>query len=396
MKVFVVGIGVNGEDSLTIEAKEAISEAELLIGAERMTKPFSDSGKIIENACIAQDIADILEKSNFETAAVLMSGDCGFFSGAKKLLPLLECHEITIISGISSMAYFCGKIGISYENMRFISLHGRHGNIAINTLFSEKCFYLLGGEMTAADVCQRLCDYGLSDVTVYVGENLGYENEQVVSFKVSEFRDDLTSKLSVLVTENPDFMRFIPCSISDESFIRGSVPMTKSIVRGNIVASLEIGKNDICWDIGCGTGAISIEMAFRCPDGMVYAFDKNSEAIELTVRNSRRFGCDNITAIDGICPNILGNFNAPNKVFIGGSSGNMNEIFKCVYNKNPYADIAVSAVSLETLTLAQEAFEKFGGEYSIVQIAVTETRKICNHTMLSAQNPVFIIRGKLQ
>ena len=172
--------------------------------------------------------------------------------------------------------------------------------------------------------------------------------------------------------------------------------MTKSIVRGNIVSSLEIGKNDICWDIGCGTGAISIEMAFRCPDGMVYAFDKNSEAIELTVRNSRRFGCDNITAIDGICPDILGNFNSPNKVFIGGSSGNMNEIFKCVYNKNPYADIAVSAVSLETLTLAQEAFEKFGGEYSIVQIAVTETRKIGNHTMLSAQNPVFIIRGKLQ
>lgn len=170
--------------------------------------------------------------------------------------------------------------------------------------------------------------------------------------------------------------------------------MTKSAVRGNIVSSLEIASDSVCWDIGCGTGSVTIEMAFHCPNGMVYGFDKNSEAIGLTMENARRFGCDNIKAAEGICPDILQDAPAPDKVFIGGSSGNMGDIFKCIHEKNPHADIVVSAVSLETLRQAQDAFE--GGEYDIIQLAVTETRKIGSHTMLNAQNPIFILKGKLQ
>ena len=92
----------------------------------------------------------------------------------------------------------------------------------------------------------------------------------------------------------------------------------------------------------------------------------------------------------------LKNAPAPDKVFIGGSSGNMVEIFECAYQKKESADITVSAVSLETLEQAVEAFKRFGKECSIMQIAVTETKKVGSHTMLTAQNPVFIIRGKQQ
>ncbi|MBR1824247.1 MAG: precorrin-6y C5,15-methyltransferase (decarboxylating) subunit CbiE [Ruminococcus sp.] len=396
MRVFVVGIGANGYSTLTREAEQAIDQAELLIGAERMTRPFADSAKTVVNAYISQDIANVLDKSTAKTAAVLMSGDCGFFSGTKSLIPLLKGHEVTIISGISSASYFCNKIGISYENMRFISLHGRQSNIAVNVKMNENCFILLGGNMSASDVCRRLCEYGLSDVTVHIGEALGYENERIVYGKASEMCGITTDKLAVMVVENPDFLRYIPCSVNDGEFIRGNVPMTKSAVRGNIVSSLNIGKNDVCWDIGCGTGSVSVEMAFRCIDGNVYAFDKKREAIELTVQNAQKFGCDNVTAIEGICPDILQDIPAPDKVFVGGSSGNMLEIFSVIHSKNPAADVIVTAVSLETLRQTQDAFEAFGSEYDVTQLAVTETRKIGGYTMLNAQNPIFIFRGKLQ
>ena len=164
MKVYIVGTGVNGGDSLTKEAEAAIAEAELLIGAERMLSPFKDSGKELFCSYIPKDIAAKLRACDCGCAAVLMSGDCGFFSGAKKLLPLLEEHDVQIVAGISSAAYFCGKLGLSYEKMKFVTLHGHSSNIAINVKLNQLCFFLLGGDITAAEVCRRLCSYGMGDL----------------------------------------------------------------------------------------------------------------------------------------------------------------------------------------------------------------------------------------
>lgn len=393
LKVYIIGTGVNGRNSLTFKAKEAIERSQMLIGAERMLSEYSYCEKKIVKAYKPEEISDILRNGVFDTAAVLMSGDCGFFSGAKKLISLIEDMCPEIISGISSMVYFCDRMHVSYENMKQISLHGKSANIAINVLMNEKCFFLLGGDMNAADVCERLCEYGLSNTTVYIGENLGYENEVCRKGKAKDFTNIVTERLSVIMTENPDYLCHIPSEISDCEFIRDSIPMTKSAVRGNIVSGLKICSNSVCWDIGCGTGSVSVEIAFRCPDGKVFAFDKKFEAVELTLNNSRKFGCDNIIVNEGICPEILKNVPSPDKVFIGGSSGSMQEIFECIYIKNQFADITVSAISLETLEQACKAFKHFGKSYSITQIAVTETKKAGNHTMLAAQNPVFIIRG---
>lgn len=394
MKVYIIGTGVNSRSSLTREAVEAIEHSQMLIGADRMLDAYTGGGKKLVKAYKPDDVCDILKSSTYNTAAVLMSGDCGFFSGTKKLLPLIEDMKPVIISGISSASYFCSRINISYETMKFVSLHGKNANIAINVRMNEKCFFLLGGDIDAADICRRLCGFGLSDVTVHIGENLGYENEICRSGKAKDFINIHTEKLSVLVTENPNHLRHIPSAISDDKFIRSSIPMTKSAVRGNIVSGLNICCDSVCWDIGCGTGSVSVEMAFRCPDGKVLAFDKKSEAAELTACNAQKFGCDNIFVNEGICPDVLKNALSPDKVFVGGSSGNMAEIFECVYQKNEFADITVSAVSLETLEQAVKAFERFGKEYSVMQISVTETRKVGAHTMLTAQNPVFIIKGR--
>lgn len=394
MKVYIIGTGVNSRNSLTREAMDAIEHSQLLIGADRMLAEYSGCGKKLVKAYKPDNIYNILKSSTYDSAAVLMSGDCGFFSGTKKLLPLIENMKPVIISGISSAVYFCNRVNISYENMKYISLHGKNANIVVNVRMNERCFFLLGGDMNAADICRRLCEYGLSDVTVHIGENLGYENEICRSGQAKDFINIHTEKLSVLITENSGYLHHIPSAISDDEFIRGGIPMTKSAVRGNIISGLDICHDSVCWDIGCGTGSVSVEMAFRCPDGKVLAFDKKSEAAELTARNAQKFRCDNIVANEGVCPDVLKNSLAPDKVFVGGSSGNMAEIFECVYQKNEFADITVSAVSLETLEQAVKAFERFDKEYSVIQIAVAETRKVGSHTMLTAQNPVFIIKGR--
>lgn len=406
MKVYIVGIGVSGGEMLTREAENALAEAELLIGAKRMLEDYTSTDKELFCSYKPDEIASCIKKSDKSVAAVLMSGDCGFFSGAKKLLPLLDGADVRIVSGISSAVYFCSRLGISYEDMKYVSLHGRNDNIAINVKTNEKCFFLLGGEQTASDVCRQLCKFNLGRVRVYIGENLGYKNERIISGYAEELSngaEEYTEKLAVLVTVNPDHLRFIPSAIDDEKFIRDNTPMTKAEVRSIAVSALEICKDSVCWDIGCGSGSVSMEMAYRCPEGMVLAFDKKNVGVENTLANAARFGCDNVHAFLCEFPNmgsesepILDRMGTPDKVFIGGTSGKLEDVLGYINGLNPDADIVLTAVSLETLAEATRCFERFGGKCSVSQIAVTRTKKVGSHTMLDALNPIFIIKGRLK
>ncbi|MGN1087443.1 MAG: precorrin-6y C5,15-methyltransferase (decarboxylating) subunit CbiE, partial [Porcipelethomonas sp.] len=180
-KIYIVGTGMDGDLTLTREGEEAIRNADLLIGAERMLKPFES----IEKPCLceykSEIIADCIKKSEYEKFAVLMSGDCGFYSGAQKLLLLLNDMETEVICGISSPVYFCSKIKIPWQDMHFSSLHGRNANAARLVSRYEKNFFLLGGNLTVSQLCQKFCDYALENVTVFIGENLSTEKERIFS-----------------------------------------------------------------------------------------------------------------------------------------------------------------------------------------------------------------------
>ena len=394
MKIYIVGIGMEGQKTLTAQALTAIESADVLIGAKRMVEPFLHLGKNTFISWKTEEIVEFIRNNFFSSVAVLMSGDCGFYSGAEKLISALECYETEVISGISSPVYFCAKIKKPWQNVKLISLHGTDGNIVRNVCKNELCFFLLGGDVTPDAICRKLCEYGRENVGVYIGENLGYDNEKILSGKASDFTENSFGKLTVMVTENPESERGIAFGISDNEFIRGSVPMTKSEVRSTVISKLGIGSKSLCWDIGCGSGSVSVEMALQCFDGKVFALDKNSEAVVLTGKNAHKFGCDNIEIISGEAPEALKELPSPDIVFIGGSCGKISEILSIIYEKNKAAIVVITAVSLETLSTAQKAFSGFGIiEPEIVQVSITRSKRLGNHTMLAAENPVFIIKG---
>ncbi|MCR5600911.1 MAG: precorrin-6y C5,15-methyltransferase (decarboxylating) subunit CbiE [Ruminococcus sp.] len=396
MKIYIVGIGVDGVKTLTREAEEAIASADVLIGAKRMLDPFLALGKPFLTEYRSTEIVRYLNENSFGMAALLMSGDCGFFSGAKKLAELLDDHDTEVISGISSPVYLCAKLKKEWSDCFFVSLHGQDGNIARHVKAHEKTFFLLGGDLKASDICGRLCEYGMDDVVVYIGERLGYDNERIITGKACELIDFETDGLCVMLAENRDCEKALPCGISDDEFIRGKVPMTKSEIRTLVAVGLDIGKNDTCWDIGGGTGSVSVEMAVRCENGIVCTVEKNPEAVGLIRQNQRKFGCDNIRVLEGKAEELVNDLPAPDCVFIGGSGGMLEEIIAAAIGKNSSARLIVTAVSLETLSECIALFDKFGLEADISQIAVTRTKKIGQHTMLSAENPVYIIKRKLQ
>ncbi len=394
-KVTVVGIGTDGVTTMTREALNAVENADILIGAKRMLKPFEELKKPCLVSYISSEISKFILECEYKNIAVLMSGDCGFYSGTQKLLPLLVGIKTDVICGISSPVYFCSKLKIPWSDLRFVSLHGKRENIVRSVCISKKTFFLLGGDITPKDICSKLCEYNLSGVKVYIGENLSLENERILCGTAKDFTDIECGNLCVMIVENNGFERCMKSCIPDEEFIRGKVPMTKAEVRNICVSKLEVGTNDICWDIGSGTGSVSVEMAVRCFNGTVYAVEKNPEATALTDKNRHKFGCDNIEIIHDNAENAVQNLPIPDCVFVGGSGGELEKIINAAFEKNPEVKIIVTAVSLETLNGCINFFNEIGINTEVTQIAVTRTHRIGSHTMLKAENPIFIINTKI-
>ena len=390
-RVIIAGVGPGSKSCLTEEVKEAIDNSEVLIGSKRLIEEYTDKKTFY--AVTAKDIIDIIDNENANNYVVLMSGDTGFYSGAKKLAEALAGkYEYSIMAGVSSVIYLAAKIGKSWENAAFVSLHGKKQSYIPVVLQNELTYFLTQGNVS--QICQELYKAGLGQAHIWIGENLSYDNEKITNGNVSEFTEYISEGLTVLAVYNEHSRAFSITGIADSSFIRSDVPMTKREIRASVVSRMAVSKNSCVYDIGAGTGSVTVELALHALYGTVYAVERTEEGCSLIAKNAEKFGLNNIEIIHGNAA-VIDSLPVPDKVFIGGSGGELEYIFSSILKKNPYVHIVVTAVTLETLNNTISLMEKNGvNVLDIVQIAVTEVKKRGRYHMMSANNPVFIIEGR--
>ena len=392
-EINIIGMGMS-EKTLTAEALALINDADILIGAKRLINEFSELNKPSYNAYLSNDILEIIEKTDAEKIAILVSGDVGFYSAAEKLTETLKDYSPNLIAGISSVSYFFAKCSLPWKDANLISCHGLDTNIVSSVRRNRFTFALTGKNIP--ELQKELVKYGFGDLKVWIGENLGSDEESIQESKISDLEGKEFSSLTVLIIENPDFDSRIRTGIPDEEFIRGKVPMTKSEVRAVCLSKLALSPKDIAYDIGCGTGSVTIEMAFSAYDGKVYAFDKNEEAIALLEQNCQKFHLDNVEPLCGLAPECLKGLPVPDVAFIGGSSGNMEEIVSYLHGTNNEMRFVITAVTIESAMAGLDSLKNVGISGDIVQVAVSKGRQIGDLHMLMAQNPIFIISGSGQ
>ena len=395
--VKIVGIGPGSRDAMTQEARRAIEEADCLIGARRMLDAAARGGQKTYAAIAPQEIADFIHAHcEYRQSAVVMSGDTGFFSGTRKLLPLLSDCEVSVLPGLSSLSYLCAKLQTSYEDVHVVSLHGRAHDITADVRAHARVFALVGGENGVNDLCRTLAENGLGTVTVSVGEQLSYEDETITTGTAEELQSKAFAPLSAVLIENDHPDAIVTHGLPDEAFLRGAgeggvVPMTKSEVRAVALSKLRLTERAVCYDIGAGTGSVAIEMALQAKHGHVYAVERRDDAVELLKKNQAAFHVENLTVVSGTAPEACRDLPAPTHVFVGGSAGNLRDILSMLLAKNPHVRIVATAVSLESIAELTACMKDFAfTEAEAVSVQIARGKKAGSYHLMAGQNPVYI------
>lgn len=415
-RLTVAGIGPGEADYILPAVIKKMKKAHTVIAAKRIlpvlkklcqdvnseadsenSKPvFLAMGKIKDTL---EQIGEILSKGQDVVMAV--SGDPLMYSLYRTICndPISEGWEVDLIPGVGSLQMLGAAFGETMEEALIISVHGKAktaGSIALAVAENPKVFFLCSKEQGPAWLSQIMLDYHMDHVTVCAGANLSYEDELLESGTPEEMVQKEFPSLCVAMIKNPEPHQIVrPCFLSDEDFERDKTPMTKEEIRVLILHKMKLHPDDIVWDIGAGTGSVSIECARQVPFGTVHSVERNETAVKLIYKNKEKFSADNLFIYEGDAAKTACTLPEPDKVFIGGSGKELSQILETIAAFPKKIKVVISAVTIETIAEANELLGKYDTDFDVIQATVGRGRKIGNYHIMDTNNPVMIFTAHI-
>ena len=405
--ISLLGAGPGSESCLTNEVRRKIENADIILGSARLIekyipriekRDYYTAEKIIPYLTAMQN--EVWE-NGLRRVAILFSGDISLYSGCQSVYKELSKAvsegrlkaKLSLFAGISSVSVFAARIGVSLENAKIISLHGKNvKNLGRIISSGEKTFLLTSGSGDIEKIGETLIKAGLEDCAVYAGFDLSLPTERVFELSPGDCAGFTAEGLCVCAVLNPNAGNFAAAhGLPDGSFIRSDVPMTKEEIREISISKLRLKRRSTLFDIGGGSGSVSVEAAILSDSIQVYTVEKKPNAAELIKQNARKHGLDNIEIITGEAPEALRDLPYPTHAFIGGSGGRMKDILSALYRLNPEARVVINAVTLETVCEINKIPSLFPVKnFETVQIQISMAETVGSHNIMRAQNPVWI------
>lgn len=393
--IYLVGAGMAGWEGFSTKALEIIDSAEVLIGHQRHLDLFPG---FKGTRMVLGDLAELLTflKETDQRVVLLASGDPTFFGISRFLLRNLPKERLEIFTNVTSMQYAFSRIKEPWDDAIFVSVHGRGMNMALDKIIaSEKACVLTDKINTPAAIARELLSRGAEGYEAWLCEDLGLPGETFTRTDLRGLLASTPSELNILIlikTYEPNLIRYPLIGIDDDQFQTSKKLITKQEVRAVTLAKLQLQDDLVLWDIGAGSGSVSIEASNLMPHGRIFALERNPQCVGFMNENLKKFVAHNVRLIEIEAPEGLEDLPDPDRVFIGGAGGNLEEIIDAIGTRlKPEGLIVINAVTLETLTKAVEYLEDQGFVVEATCINVSRTRKLTEYKMFEALNPVYII-----
>ena len=384
-EIVIAGAGT-GEMTLTQEVKNALDDADVVFADRRLAELIPVGKKIVD----IKNFADLENESG--KILLLVSGDAGCFSLLTVVKKKFPGKKITVIPGISSLQVICAKAEETWQDAKILSGHGRalKESTFLTTVERNRLTILFcDSKISPSWACEKLL---CLDVEVVIGSCLGGENERVFHGSPRDFADTEFPSLSIVIVRNEN--PYVPerLHLRDKDFLReGNIVMTNESVRAVIMSRLGLRADSVFWDIGSGSGSISVSAGNEFPFADVHAVEMNPTAAELTARNAMKFHLHNVTIHNARALEVFNALPIPTHVFIGGTDGELSGILQRL---KPPVRVVIACVTIETFTEAYEIMKRWE-KFEAVQISAVSTKNLTSSlTMMKANNPVMILSAE--
>jgi precorrin-6Y C5,15-methyltransferase (decarboxylating) len=409
----VVGVGLEGPAGLGASVRALIGQAGLLVGSERLLQFFPELAAchcpLAELGAIASIIGDFQREHPEQGVVVLASGDPLFFGVGRLLLQAFAPEALAFHPTVSSMQLAFSRIRVPWQDATLVSAHGRSLDELQRVLQAgcAKIAVLSDRRHTPGAIAELLLGLALPvQYVLWVCENLGGEQERVRCFEpegllgLDEVFADLT--VTVLMQREHEVglsLEKLPRFGIPDDYFQGFVDrpglMTKREVRVLALGELALGDGGCLWDIGAGTGSMSIELARLVPEGKVFAVERAAAGVGLIERNAARFGVSNVRVVAGAAPDCLRTLPTPDRVFIGGSGQQLTGILDCCGERLAADGVVVLAIAtLENLQEALGWLQAHDWSVRVLQTQLARSVPVAALTRFMPLNPVYLVTGQ--
>jgi precorrin-6B C5,15-methyltransferase / cobalt-precorrin-6B C5,C15-methyltransferase len=408
--VLLVGTG-GGPRDLSVATQKWLDRAEVLVGGKRHLEAFADhpATKVPWASPLDRSFERVEDVSKRLRTAVLASGDPFYFGIGKRLVARLGKGRVLTFPNVTTVQTLFARIGESWDEARVLSLHGRSGSgedpnpawlRQVRT--HPKVVLYTDSHHTPQLIARTLLEAGLGGCVLIVGEDLGTPAEKISRLSVQEAAAGSFSALNLvaILQEASEAVsgkageRLPAFGLPESAYAHEAGMITKLEVRAVVLAHLQLQPDLVLWDLGAASGSVAIEAARVVSLGKAIAIEKNESRYRDLLDNIERLAPSRVQGVSGRALDQIGDLPDPDRVFIGGSGGELEALLGAIAGRlKPGGVVVQTAVSLDTVSTARTFWKKQPGfALQLLQVQVSHTVPVGRTDRLEPQNPMFILK----
>jgi len=403
-KVHIVGIGDDGVEGMTAQARRLVEAADVLVGPESCATlvPAAIRGRLVSAANL-EELVERIEAAGSKRVVVLASGDPLFYGTARYVCSKLGKDRFEVVPHVSSMQLAFARVKESWEDAFLANLSGQSIERVVDRVrSSETAGLFTSDQWPAPAVARALLDEGIDYFQAYVCENLGSPDERVTQGSLADIAKDSFATPNVMilvrkarVADKPGHVGTRMFGNPDECFLQSRPKrglLTPAEVRSLALAELQLRPASEVWDVGAGSGSVGLEAARIARDGRVHAIEMDPDDHALIRENAARFGVTNLNPVLGRAPEAWASLPDPDAIYVGGSGRDVAMLVEQAWSRlKPGGRLVTACNSIENLAAVHTLLRSRSGDAAYWMVNIARGIEQLDRIRFEAINPIFLI-----